>query len=263
MEDFLYLDIPAFRVLYKRRKRYGYLKMDEKENTKEALTKASSGHCMYCYSRVKVDNKLYGHLEHAIEKNNSEKLTECIPDIGLTCSVCNLSFKRIGEQKRKLIDTVRKNFEEKSRCWKEQRKQCTVPCHALRTLQKEYSKMPDAEIILQPMGVVGEQSGEPLAVQYDIMRMEFQPNTNLYTYSAEELIFIHRHIQRFHLNDPKYRTRQLAYYIKDVIDKGGILPDREYNNMIVQLFAQKIESKTEKERVDICSKIYTVMFLRI
>ena len=51
--------------------------------------------------------------------------------------------------------------------------------------------------------------------------------------------------------------------IKDVIDKGGILPDREYNNMIVQLFAQKIESKTEKERVDICSKIYTVMFLRI
>ena len=51
--------------------------------------------------------------------------------------------------------------------------------------------------------------------------------------------------------------------IKDVIDKGGILPDREYNNMIVQLFAQKIESKTEKERVYICSKIYTVMFLRI
>lgn len=263
MEDFLYLDIPQFCVLYKRWKRYGYLKTDEKENTKEVLSEASGGHCMYCYSRIKVDNKQYGHLEHAIEKSNSEKLTECIPDIGLTCSVCNLSFKRIGERKRKIIDSVRKNFEEKSKCSKEQGKQCTVPCDALRVLQKEYSKMPDAEIILQPMGVVGEQSGEPLAVQYDVMKMEFQPNTNLHAYSKEELTFINRHIQRFHLNDPKYRTRQLAYYIKDVIDNGGILPDREYNNLIVRLFAHKLQGKTEKERVDICSKIYTVMFLRI
>lgn len=38
---------------------------------------------MYCYSRVLVDRKMFGNLEHAIEKKNSDKLIECIPNIGL------------------------------------------------------------------------------------------------------------------------------------------------------------------------------------
>lgn len=161
MEDFLYLDIPLFQVQYKKWKKYGYLNASEKENTKEALVDASGGYCMYCYSRVKVDKKLYGNLEHAIEKSNSDRLIECIPNIGMACPTCNLSFKRIGEQKRKVTDADRKNFEEKCRCTTERRKQCTVPCKPLRILQKKYSEMPDAEIILQPMGVTGGQSGMP------------------------------------------------------------------------------------------------------
>lgn len=44
--------------------------------------------------------------------------------------------------------------------------------------------------------------------------MEFQPNTNLHVYSDRELTFINRHIQRFRLNDPKYKTGQLADYIR-------------------------------------------------
>ena len=78
---------------------------------------------------------------------------------------------------------MRKDFEDTSRCVAEQRKQCTIPCKSLRQLQKEYSEMPGAEIILQPMGISGKQSGEPLAIQYDIIKMEFQPNTNLHKYS--------------------------------------------------------------------------------
>lgn len=218
---------------------------------------------MYCYSRIKVDNKLYGNLEHAIEKNISDKLIECIPNIGIACPTCNQSFKRIGERKRKVTDLARKKFEEKSKCSAKQRKQCMVPCSPLRNLQKKYSKMPDAEIILQPMGVVGEQSGENLAVQYDIMKMEFQPNTNLHTYSEEELIFINRHILRFRLNDPKYKTNKLVEYIKNVIDSGGILQEYEYDNLIVKLFADKIKEKTTEEKVDICSKIYTMVFMRL
>lgn len=262
-EDFLYIDIPLFRVQYKKWKKYGYCKTDEKENTKEALLKASGGYCMYCYSRIKVDNKLYGNLEHAIEKNVSDKLIECIPNIGIACPTCNQSFKRIGERKRKVTDLARKKFEEKSKCSAKQRKQCTVPCSPLRNLQKKYSKMPDAEIILQPMGVAGEQSGENLAVQYDIMKMEFQPNTNLHAYSEKELIFINRHILRFRLNDPKYKTNKLVEYIKNVIDSGGILQEYEYDNLIVKLFADKIKEKTAEEKVDICSKIYTMVFMRL
>lgn len=263
MENFLYLNIPIFHVKYKKWKKYGYVKSKEKENTEEALSNASGGYCMYCYSRIKVDNKWYGNLEHAIEKNNSNKLVECIPNIGMSCPVCNQSFKRIGERKRKVPDSVRKRFEEKSKCTLEKRKQCTVPCKELRNLQAAYSGMPGAEIILQPMGILGRQSKEPLALQYDVLKMEFLPNTALHTYSGEELVFINRHIQRFRLNDPKFRTRSLAEFVKNVIDSGGILQQYEYNNLIVQLFADKIKEKTAEERLAICSKLYPIMFLKV
>lgn len=101
---------------------------------------ASGGYCMYCYSRVKVDKKLYGNLEHAIEKSNSDRLIECIPNIGMACPICNMSFKRIGEQKRKITDFAIQNFEDNSKCTAERRKQCTVPCKPLRLLQKKIVK---------------------------------------------------------------------------------------------------------------------------
>lgn len=263
MEDFLYLDIPAFQVPYKRGKRYGYLKAKEKENTREALNKASGGYCMYCYTRIHVDHKLYGQLEHALEKNNSEKLVECIPNIGIACMDCNQSLKRVGEKKRMIPESVKKRFEEQSRCASDRRKQCTVPCKALRELQKSYSNMPEAEIILQPMGVYGSETGERLELRYDVLKMEFQPNTKLHAYSESESMFIQRHILRFHLNDPKYRTRGLADYIKITIDQGGTLPEYECNHMTVQLFAEKLKGKTAAERVKICSRIYTAIFLRL
>lgn len=261
VDEFLYLDIPAFSVRYKRWKKYGYQKTGEKENTKEALMEASNGYCMYCYSRVKVDNKMFGHLEHALEKINSEKLVECIPNIGLACPVCNESFKKVGERKRKLPVQVRSRFEQKSKCRVDARKQCTVACKALRELQKAYSKQPGAEIILQPMGVCGEVSGEKFSICYDMIKMEFLPNQRCHAYSAEELLFLRRHIQRFRLNDPKYRTHQLAEYIKSMIDQNGDLPQYEYNNLIVQLFADFLEGRTAREKVDICRKIYPIIFL--
>mgnify|MGYP005787247195 FL=1 len=218
---------------------------------------------MYCYSRVEVDRKQHGQLEHAIEKNNSDKLVECIPNIGLACSDCNSRFKRIGERKRKIAAGALSQFEEKSRCEVKQRKQCTVACRALRELQAAYHKMPGAEIILQPMGATGRCSEEPLALQYNVLKMEFQPNTNQYTYSEEEFSFIQQHILRFHLNDPRYRTKQLADFVKIVIDSGGNCPQYDYNNLIVKLFADKIREKTAEERVAICSRIYSAIFLKI
>lgn len=263
MDNYLCLNIPMFQVRYKRWKKYGYEKKEEKENLKKVLNEASSGYCMYCYSRLKIDNKWYGNLEHAIEKNNSDKLIECIPNIGMSCPTCNQSFKRIGERKRKMPESIRKEFEGNSKCSLEKRKQCTIPCKALRNLQVSYNEMLDAEIVLQPMGVIGKYSKEPLALQYDILKMEFFPNTVLHNYSKEELLFINKHIKRFHLNDPKYRTKALIDFIKNVIDGGGVLPNYEYNNFIVQLFADKMKEKTQDERVSICCKIYPIMFLNI
>ena len=175
-------------------------KTEEKENLKEVLSKASYGYCMYCYSRLAVDNKWYGNLEHAIEKINSDKLIECIPNIGMACSTCNQSFKKIGDKKRKISQSMREQFEKESKCTLEKRKQCTVPCKALRSLQKSYSQMENAEIVLQPMGIVGEESEEPFVLQYDVLKMEFLPNIALHNYSEKEILFINRHIQRFHLN---------------------------------------------------------------
>lgn len=262
MEDYLYLNIPEFKVMYKKWKKYGYTGNKEKENLKKELSRATGGYCMYCYSRIRVDNKWYGNLEHAIEKKISDKLTECIPNIGMACPVCNQSFKRIGEQKRKVTDAVRKKFEQNCNCARKERKQCTVPCRALRDLQKSYSELPDAEILLQPMGILGNQTKLPLLIRYDVLKMEFLPDTYLHKYSEEEQLFINKHIQRFRLNDSKYRTRALIDFIKNVIDCKGVLQEYEYNNLIVQLFADKLKEKTPKERVDICSKLYTIMFLK-
>lgn len=263
MNDYLHLNIPGVQVKYKKWKKYGYGKNEERENLKDVLNEAGNGYCMYCYTRLKVDNKWYGNLEHAIEKKNSDKLIECIPNIGMACSICNQSFKRIGEPKRKLSNDIRKKFEEKSKCSLEKRKQCTVPCKALRNLQIAYSEMEDAEIILQPMGIMGKDTKEPLELQYDVLKMEFLPNMALHNYSERERSFIDKHIQRFHLNDPKYRTKALIDFVKNVIDGNGKLPYYEYNNFIVQIFADMLQEKTLDERVRICSKLYPIMFLRV
>ncbi len=147
------LELPTFKPKYKKWKRYGYANSVEKNNLKTVLEASTEGYCMYCFSRVRVDQKLYANLEHAIEKRNSEKLIECIPNIGLSCAVCNQTFKRIGEQKRKLpVETI-EQYENNSKCSVENRKQCTVACKALRDLQKSYNRLSGAEIILQTMGV--------------------------------------------------------------------------------------------------------------
>ena len=93
MDDIFLIEIPIFKPKYKRWKKYGYKNSTEKENLKNVLEECSNGYCMYCYTRIRVDGKFYANLEHAIEKNNSKKLVECIPNIGLACSVCNQSLK--------------------------------------------------------------------------------------------------------------------------------------------------------------------------
>lgn len=46
-----------------------------------------------------------------------------------------------------------------------------------------------------------------------------------------------------------------------VIDMDGKIPNYEYNNLVVQLFAMQIEAKTIEERLKICSSIYPILVL--
>lgn len=210
-----------------------------------------------------MDGKLYGNLEHAIEKANSEKLFECIPNIGLACIMCNQTFKRIGERKRKLPKVLVEQYENESLCGIKERKQCVVPCNALRNLQKQYNALPEGQFILQPMGVYGTETGSRLALQYDILKMEFQPADLIYTYSKNEKAFIEMHIKRFRLNDPKYRTRQLYNFIKSVIDNQGKIPHYEYNNWIVEQFRDNISNKSQEDILKICKSIYCIVFSKM
>lgn len=263
MEDFLLLKIPSFKPQYKKWKKYGYINATERNNLKMILEESTNGYCMYCFTRIRVDGKLYADLEHAIEKRNSDKLIECVPNIGLSCSVCNQTFKRIGERKRKLADDVVEKFEKRCKCSLKIRKQCTVACGALRELQKNYSGLFGAEIILQPMGIRGDDSKEEFALQYNVLNMEFEPAKEKHTYSNKELCFINAHINRFRLNDPKYRSTKLYDFVRNIVDNNGKVPVYEHNNLIVELFREKLSGKSQKEILKICENIFMIMFSRM
>lgn len=260
MEDFLILEMPVFKPEYKKWKRYGYANAVERSNLKTALETSTEGYCMYCFSRIRVDQKLYANLEHAIEKGNSDKLIECIPNIGLSCTLCNQAFKRIGERKRKLPVRIIDSYEKNSKCSVEDRKQCTIACKALRELQKSYSHLSGAEIILQPMGIKGEDSHEEMALQYNVLKMMFEPAKDRHTYTDRELKFINEHINRFRLNDSRYRTRQLYDFVQNVIDSNGKMPTYEYNNLIVKLFREKLSGRQQEEILKICESVFLIMF---
>lgn len=185
-------------------------------------------------------------------------MVECIPNIGLACSKCNFSFKRKGENKRKITKDVIELFESQSRCEKEKWKQCTKACVALRCLQNAYINLPEAEILLQPMSIKGT-SGKLLQLQYNVLNMQFEPLENEITEAERE--FLKMHIYRFHLNDPQYRTTQLISFVELVIDTEGKIPQYEYNNIVIQLFAEQLECKSREERLKICKSIYPILVL--
>ena len=216
---------------------------------------------MYCYSRISIDGKIYGHLEHAIEKNNSKRLVECIPNVGISCAICNDSFKKIGERKRKLDEDTVELFHKNAKCTEVNRKQCTIPCRALRRLQDEYHKKETAEMILQPMGAQRNEKKENLRIQYDILKSEFQPAISNHNYSESEIAFIQEHIMHFRLNDSRYKPCKVYDFIRNVIDSGGALPQYEYPNMVVELFAERLKQRSREDRLKLCEAIFISGFL--
>ena len=205
-------------------------------------------------------------INDIIEKIANETMnhSDCIV-IGDNSCGKSLLLKKFIERKlkRRISEKVLEKFEVESKCSLENRKQCTVPCNALRKLQDQFSSLPEAQIILQPSGMKGKYTKEPLKLQYDVLNMEFQPANNFHTYSKSEKEFIESHIKRFKLNYSKYRTKQLFDFIRNVIDQEGSIPQYEYNNWIVEQFRKQIESKTAEEILKICKVIFTDAFLKM
>lgn len=72
MSSVTIIDIPLFTPQYESDKSYGYKGING-ERLLELLYKTTKGYCMYCYCKINIDTKKFGHLEHAIEKDFCKK----------------------------------------------------------------------------------------------------------------------------------------------------------------------------------------------
>lgn len=250
MDSLLVIDIPNFSVEYEDDVKYGYSSEILKRNLRNVLQKASRGYCMYCYRRIVIDGIGGGHLEHAVEKDHSPKLEQCVPNIGIACSKCNLSYKK-REQKFRIIPEKEIQAFEKGSC----DENCITPCSKYLRIKSIYLDNKASHIILQPGGVLGKETKKPLRLQYDVLRSKFQAS-NRYEYSEQEKEFIEDHIKRFRLNDEREKTRQLVAFLKDTIDNEGYYTKMEYNHYIVELFVNELQGKSREDIVRVCKYLY-------
>lgn len=250
-ENILLLDIPNFNPKYDEKVHYAYEDKEGNGNLKKLLIKTSKGYCMYCYSKILIDQKNSGHLEHSIEKANSDLLKECISNISITCSKCNLSFKRVGEKDRKLSKKEISIFNEKTNC----KKSCIEICDEYNTLRKQYIDRNGSEIILQPFGVKSTITSNELRIQYDVLNQEFIPS-NSYKYNHYEKDFIRKHIKRFNLNDATCRTRAIIKLCEDVINFEKLPKLERYENLIADLLIEKLQRIKLEKAIHLCGIIY-------
>lgn len=257
-EKFLLLDIPVFEPEYEIDKDYTYSKEKGKQNLKELLLKTSDDYCMYCYSKVYIDNKLVGHLEHSIEKKNSGILKNCNVNISIACIKCNLSFKKVGEDKRALEKEEIELFEKQCRCSEQT---CLSPCEQYEDLKEKYLKKDTAEIILQPFGVINKATNNKYIIQYDLLEQKFIVSEQ-FQYSDKEIEFINKHIERFNLNDSQYRTREIIKVCEDVIYFQKLPRKKRYNNLVADLFIDKLNSISITDAIKLCEQIIVLSEMR-
>lgn len=259
MDEGVYvLDMPDFRPVYLENIQYGYY--GKRGNVlKQLLLETSHFHCMYCFASLKGDRTDTGEIEHSIEKSLSDYLTECVPNMAITCKNCNQSLKRAGEndRKNKILPHI-KQFEKDLCC---QGKNCKIFCKAYAELRRQYCEL--NQLNLQPFGMKGKISGLEYRFQYDIMTAEFIPSRK-YNYDDSDIEILERHIRQFKLNDVNYKTEALIEFIEDTIETDGRYSKHEnkYSNYIVDLFIEKIKKYSQEEVLNICEDIYINYQLR-
>lgn len=261
--DVLMIDLPQYCVEYLN-ENYSYLPGKGRENLKKALYHASRNYCMYCYTRIKIDGNGFGHLEHAIERSIApEKLTNCVPNIGIACPQCNDRYKKIGEKQRCPDVGDVENFKKEAGCGKEF---CKKPCKAYQQLKRAYLKRSNAQFLMQPLGVNAEDIGikakRALKLQYDILNNTYVPSKKE-QYSKKEEHFLKHHIDMFCLNSVERKSTQMVKFLKDTIQKEGNYTTVEYNNQVVELFVEVVlKGKSSEEILKICENLYTYVSLK-
>lgn len=213
-------------------------------------------------SRIEVDGKRFGHAEHAIEsfhtkpkrKTSTNKLLNCVPNIGVACSTCNTSFKSTGEREFIFESNDIQSFK-KSVCREPQK--CHIECKAYRKIKQKY--IVERKINLQPMGVLS--NNKEFLLQYNLLKLEFEPRSNL-NYLQQDFDFISEHIKKFNLNDGRFRTRELLIFCKDYIHDKAQLEKGKYNNFIVDLFIEKLITLTPDKRLKLCQIVTTIGLMK-
>ncbi len=255
-QNILLLDLPNFIPKYEEGIYYSY-KGKGGENLKKLLTNTSNGYCMYCFSKILIDKKNFGELEHSIEKFNSKyKLVNCPSNMAIACPTCNRSFKKKGEKDRKLSEEEIKEFESL-----ECKSDCKESCSAYKKLRRIVKNKNEGEIILQPFGIKDEITQNEYSTQYDVLNQKFIPSLK-YNYNEEEKTFINKHINRFNLNDSDYRTKEISIFCKDVVDYRTIPKKGRYSNFIVDLFIEKLVELKIDEAIQLCNLVYNYSVIK-
>ena len=138
-------------------------------------------------------------------------------------------------------------------------KNCISECEPYKVLKKRYLESVAGKIILQPGGVIGSNTKQPLQIQYDILKQRYIPNRDL-EYSEAEIIFIEKHIERFNLNDNKYKTRELAKFIEDIVEYSAIPKIDRYHNLLVSIFNEKLDNLDKESAIKVCKIISITLF---
>lgn len=255
MEDFFVVDIPVFVPEYDKDKKYGWT--NYKDELWDLLKETTHGYCMYCYDRIWINQERRGQIEHGIEKKNlMKRLQDCVPNLGISCENCNQKYKKRGEQKRRLSQEQICEFE-KGECTSFE---CKEMCTSFRKIRRAYVKQ--GKIMIQPFETKLEENGNVLRIQYDLLQCKYIPMKS-YHYTEQELEVIRKHIELFALNSPERKNYEIAKYCKNVIDNRSLMLGIDYNNLIVDLFREKLVSLHELEKaIKLCKTIYCMADLK-
>ncbi|MGL5964830.1 MAG: hypothetical protein ACRCZ9_07075 [Fusobacteriaceae bacterium] len=214
-----------------------------KNNLRKVLTESSKGYCMYCYTKILINKKNFGHLEHTIEQEHFEELENCHYNISIACPKCNQSFKKKEQSKRKIKNSG--NFKCDQNCESQ-------PCIYFFQVADEYLKnIKDSNlefIILKPRGILKGPNRDGniyYEIDFDLLTQKFIPRDNS-RYTENTKKDIQEHINKFHLNSPEYSTEEIRYVIEDILEFGKLPNKKRYNNYIAELFIDYLDNVTGK-----------------
>lgn len=111
---------------------------------------------------------------------------------------------------------------------------------------------------MQSFGIKNINTGKHYLIQYDILNQKFISSINK-GYTDNEKQFINEHINRFNLNDSRYRIKEFIYLIEDIIENNNIHKRNRYCNLVVELFLDKIQSFPKEKALKIWSFTYEIM----